>query len=108
MAFSRQQKPEKVFSIFEMIPPIRRADDKTTSEHYRLEPLAATGDNAVLHSPTGTISARVEDPDGLGCGSVELQIDRVVSTSETFPFPASGVATEVIARLTSGGRLQGS
>ena len=153
MAFAKQQEPEKAFSIFEMISPIRRTDEKTKAEHYRLEPYAVAGDitaaephsgcggwswytgaagwtwrlgienilglrqtdghlivdpcipqswggySAELQSPTGAISVRVEDPEGLGCGSVELMVDGKASPDKTIPFPKSGTTTEVIARL---------
>ena len=58
------------------------------------------GYSAVVRGPGGTIAVRVEDPESLGCGDVEVEVNGVAQSAAAIPFPTDGSETEVVARLT--------
>jgi cyclic beta-1,2-glucan synthetase len=62
-------------------------------------PAAWGGFEAVLRRPGGTISLKVEDPGGIGCGRVELTVDGKPSPGSEVEFPTDGGMRVVVARI---------
>ena len=58
------------------------------------------GYRARIRGPSGTIALRVEDPAGLGSGSVEVTVDGSVHPDATIEFPTDGTTLEVTVRLS--------
>ncbi|WGT51329.1 GH36-type glycosyl hydrolase domain-containing protein [Thioclava nitratireducens] len=54
---------------------------------------------ARLRGPAGAISLRIDDPEGLGTGAVEITVDGHAHSSATVEFPTDGATVEVTARL---------
>ena len=54
---------------------------------------------ARLRGPAGAISLRIDDPEGLGTGAVEITVNGHAHSSATVEFPTDGATVEVTARL---------
>jgi cyclic beta-1,2-glucan synthetase len=63
-------------------------------------PKAWKGFEARITRPTGVLIIRVEDPDGLGTGTVTLTVDGKRSDGETVRFPTDGTTHLVHARIS--------
>jgi cyclic beta-1,2-glucan synthetase len=57
------------------------------------------GAEARIAGPDGTLLVRIEDPDHLGIGRVELSIDGKPADGDRVKFPQHGVERRVIVRL---------
>jgi cyclic beta-1,2-glucan synthetase len=57
------------------------------------------GYEAVLRRPGGSISLKVEDPEGHGSGPVRLTVDGIPSPGLEVEFPCDGGRREVVARI---------
>jgi cyclic beta-1,2-glucan synthetase len=57
------------------------------------------GYEATLRNGKGTLNLRVEDPDGLGQGRVELSVDGVPCSGVEVEFPAQPTERTIVARL---------
>ncbi len=62
-------------------------------------PKAWKGFEARITRPTGALLIRVEDPDGLGSGSVTITVDGERRVGETVQFPTDGTTHMVHARI---------
>ncbi|MBZ0325466.1 MAG: hypothetical protein K8F57_04645, partial [Alphaproteobacteria bacterium] len=54
---------------------------------------------AELRGPAGTLAIRIEDPDRLGRGAVELIVDGERRGAGTVAFPTDGSVRQVLARI---------
>jgi cyclic beta-1,2-glucan synthetase len=54
---------------------------------------------AEVRGPAGTLAIRIEDPERLGRGAVEITVSGVPLEGETVPFPTDGSVRRVVVRL---------
>jgi cyclic beta-1,2-glucan synthetase len=57
------------------------------------------GFDARLHRPAGTLAIRVDDPERIGRGQVEMTIDGAPHTGNVVAFPTDGSVRRVVVRL---------
>ena len=65
-------------------------------------PPAWGGLEAILRRPTGSIAIRLEDPDHLGKGRMELTAGGASLQGAEITFPTDGSRLEVVCRLSAG------
>jgi cyclic beta-1,2-glucan synthetase len=52
-----------------------------------------------VRGPAGTLCISIEDPDAVGAGRVELEVDGKPHTDDVLPLPTDGRDHAVVARL---------
>jgi cyclic beta-1,2-glucan synthetase len=55
--------------------------------------------DVTLRRGSGTLSVRIEDPDGLGSGELELRVNGQAWATSRIPFPQDGSSWDVVGRI---------